>query len=101
MGESYLFTHFTLNSLCYLVIVVATNFNLHLLNRHISDALVGGADTGALYVKKHAYIVFRALFFLFVLVPSVTIFLQIQVLAWDEFWVCVLVNEILLWSIHT
>lgn len=99
-GRSYLFTRFTLHSLCYLVIVVATNFNLYMLNRQIQAALVGGAETGPLYVKAQSYFVFRIVFLIFILIPSVTIFIQVRILSWDQQWVYILFHEMLVWCVH-
>lgn len=99
-GSSYMLTQFTLHSLCYLVVIVATNFNIFTLQRQISEALATPV-TGTLYTKYRAYCWFRGFFLFFVVIPSVTNFLALHVLSWHEFWVVVFVREASLWLVHT
>mmetsp|Transcript_40530 Transcript_40530/g.71268 ORF Transcript_40530/g.71268 Transcript_40530/m.71268 type:complete len:533 (-) Transcript_40530:110-1708(-) len=99
-GTNYVLTQFTLHSLCYLVVIVATNFNIFTLQRQISEALATPV-TGTLYTKYRAYCWFRGFFLFFVVIPSVTNFLALHVLSWHEFWVVVLVREASLWLVHT
>jgi len=96
LGQSYLLTQFTLHSLCFLVVIVATNFNIFTLQRQISEALAT-PETGALYAKHRAYCFFRGSF-LFFIVANV---LALHVLNWDELWVVVLVREVSLWIVHS
>merc|ERR1719326_1315545 len=97
--QSYVLTQFTLHSLCFLVVIVATNFNIFTLQRQIVEALAT-PDTGVLYTKHHAYCWFRGFFLFFVIIPSVTNFLNLHVLSWDELWVLIFVRELSLWLVH-
>lgn len=99
-GQSYVLTQFTLHSLCYLVVIVATNFNIFTLQRQISEALAT-PGTGTLYTKYRAYCWFRGFFLFFVVIPSVSNFLALHVLSWDDLWVVVLVRETSFWLVHT
>lgn len=99
-GQSYLLTQFTLHSLCFLVVIVATNFNIFTLQRQISEALAT-PETGVLYTKHHAYCWFRGFFLFFVVIPSITNFLAFHVLSWDELWVVVFVREFSHWLVQS
>jgi len=99
-GQSYVLTQFTLHSLCFLVVIVATNFNIFTLQRQIVEALAT-PETGVLYTKHHAYTWFRGFFMFFVIIPSVTNFMAFHVLSWDEMWVVVLVKECSHWVVQT
>lgn len=99
-GESYVLTQFTLHSLCFLVVIVATNFNIFTLQRQITEALAT-PDTGLLYTKHHSYSCFRGFFLFFVMIPSITNFLAFHVLSWDQMWVVVLVKECSHWLVQT
>lgn len=99
-GKSYLLTQFTLHSLCFLVVIVATNFNIFTLQRQIAEALAT-PDTGKLYTKHQAYCWFRGFFLFFVITPSLVNFLAAHVLTWEEYWVVLFVKEFSLWLVHT
>jgi hypothetical protein len=99
-SQSYLLTQFTLHSICFLVVIIATNFNIFTLQRQIAEALAA-PETSALYAKHRAYCWFRGFFLYFVIVPTVTNFLALHVVSWDELWVIVLVREGSLWIIYT
>jgi len=99
-GQSYVLTQFTLHSLCYLVVIVATNFNIFTLQRQIMEALAT-PETGVLYNKYHSYCWFRGFFLFFVVIPSITNFLAFHVLSWDEMWVVVLVKECSHWAVQS
>lgn len=99
-GQSYLLTQFTLHSLCYLVVIIATNFNIFSLQRQISEALAT-PETSGLYAKHRAYSFFRGFFLYFVILPTMTNFLALHVLPWDERWVVTFVHEASLWAIYT
>eukprot|EP00747_Dinoflagellata_sp_TGD_P167671 gnl/TRDRNA2_/TRDRNA2_192464_c0_seq1.p1 gnl/TRDRNA2_/TRDRNA2_192464_c0~~gnl/TRDRNA2_/TRDRNA2_192464_c0_seq1.p1 ORF type:complete len:433 (+),score=78.72 gnl/TRDRNA2_/TRDRNA2_192464_c0_seq1:89-1387(+) len=98
-GQSYLLTQFTVQSLCYLVVIVATNFNIFNLQRQISEALAA-PETGTLYCKLQSYIFFRGFFIFFIIIPSVTNYLTFKVLTWDELWVNMFVREFSLWVVY-
>jgi hypothetical protein len=98
--QTYVLTQFTLHSICYLVVIVATNFNIFTLQRQIAEALAT-PDTGVLYTKHHAYCWFRGFFLFFVIIPSVTNFLAFHVLSWDQMWVVVLVKECSHWLVQS
>jgi len=99
-NQSYLLTQFTLHSICFLVIIIAVNFNIFTLQRQISEALAT-PETGALYAKHRAYCWFRGFFLYYVVIPSVTNFFALHVVSWTELWVIVLVREGSLWVIYT
>eukprot|EP00811_Abedinium_folium_P035039 NODE_7869_length_1543_cov_5.580508.p1 GENE.NODE_7869_length_1543_cov_5.580508~~NODE_7869_length_1543_cov_5.580508.p1 ORF type:complete len:418 (+),score=136.22 NODE_7869_length_1543_cov_5.580508:40-1254(+) len=99
-GESFPLTQLTLHSLCFLVVVVAANINIIVLQRHIAEA-VATPDTGLLYVKFNAYRWFRGFFLFFVLIPSITSFLETHVVRWQLMWVVFLVQQVSLWVVYT
>eukprot|EP00448_Togula_jolla_P021387 CAMPEP_0170580046 /NCGR_PEP_ID=MMETSP0224-20130122/6303_1 /TAXON_ID=285029 /ORGANISM="Togula jolla, Strain CCCM 725" /LENGTH=372 /DNA_ID=CAMNT_0010903101 /DNA_START=86 /DNA_END=1201 /DNA_ORIENTATION=- len=98
--ESFLLTQFTLHSLCFLVVIIGTNFNIFTLQRQISDALAS-PETGGLYLKHRAYCWFRGLFLYFIITPSVTKFLTVHIVHRDKLWAVNLVQELSLWFIYT
>jgi len=99
-SQSYLLTQFTLHSLCFLVVIIATNFNIFTLQRQIMEALAA-PETSVLYAKHTAYCWFRGVFLYFVIVPTVTNFLALHVVSWDQLWVIAFVREGSLWVIYT
>merc|ERR1711879_293081 len=99
-GQSYLLMQFTLHTMCFLVVIIAVNFNIFTLQRQIAEALAQ-PDTGALYAKHHAYHWFRVCFIYFVVIPSVTNFLSMHIVSWRALWVTVLAREGSLWFVYT
>lgn len=98
--QSYLLAQYTLHSMCFLVVIVAVNFNIFTLQRQISEALAA-PETGALYAKHRAYCWFRGFFLYKVIIPSVTNFMTLHVISWSSLWVVVFVREGSLWVIYT
>jgi len=99
--STFALTQFTLHSLCFLVIIAKTNFNVFTLQRQISEALAA-PETGNLYCKHRAYCRFRIIFLFFIAIPSLTNFLILfRVVEWQEFWLFVLAKEACNWCVHT
>lgn len=98
-GDSVLVMQFGLHSLCFLVIVVATNFNILTLQRQIAEALAA-PETSALYHKHWAFCVFRGLFLYFVVLPPLLNALFVHVVSWQGFWVVVLMREASLFVVY-
>lgn len=97
-GKNYLLTQFTLHSLCYLLVIVATNFNIFMLQHQISES-VAALDTGILYAKHLRYGYFRVVFVVFMIIPTITNTLSLHALNWQEVWVVMLMHEALLWGV--
>lgn len=66
----YVLTVFTVNALCSLVIIVATNFNMFILGRQLLDSHVT-QEVGIVYAKFQAYMKFRICYLYFVMVPAI------------------------------
>lgn len=98
--RSYHLTQFILHSLCSLVVIIATNFNIFTLQRQIGEALAT-PETGAVYAKYRAYCIFRGLFLYFVILPALGNFLFVHVITWNELWVKFFIQECSLWIIYT
>merc|ERR1740138_396356 len=64
--SGYKLSRYILHSLCYLVVIVAMNFNLQMVLHQISDA-PANLEAGKLYQKRLAYLVFRWIFLIFIL----------------------------------
>lgn len=89
---------FSFHSLCFLVVIIATNFNIFTLERQIADALAL-PDTSDLYAKHRSYSWFRGIFLFYVLVPTLCNFFSLHIVNWDQLWVIIFVREGSLWII--
>jgi hypothetical protein len=99
-GTGLRVVQFTLHAICFLVVIVAVNFNIFSLQRQISEALAT-PETGTLYAKHGAYCWFRGFFLYFVVIPSVINYLRLHIVTWRSLWVIDLVQEGSLWVIYT
>lgn len=99
-GQTYHAAQFTLQSLCYLIVIVATNFNIFVLQREIAEALAR-PSTGTLYAKYRTFCFFRMSFLLYILIPSFTEILALQGFAWNELRVVMLLHELMVWVVLT
>merc|ERR1712083_879677 len=68
--SGYQLSRYILHSLCYLVVIVATNFNKQMIYAQITDA-PASLESGKLYRKQQAYALFRLIFLLFIIAPTV------------------------------
>lgn len=98
--SGYTLSRYILHALCYLVVIVAMNFNLQMIAAQISDS-TASVDSGKLYRKHHAYQVFRWVFLAFIIAPTVELFLKVTVVPWDAMWLYWLVVELRTWMIYT
>merc|ERR1712083_1047638 len=73
--SGYQLSRYILHSLCYLVVIVAMNFNLQLVYAQIADA-PASVEAGKQYRKHHAYKAFRWTFLAFIVAPTVELFLK-------------------------
>lgn len=96
---SYQLSRYILHSLCYLVVIVAMNFNMQLVYQQIAEA-PASLDSGKLYRKYHAYKGFRWIFLAFIIAPTVELFLKVTVMPWDAHWLYVLVQQLRTWAIY-
>lgn len=96
--SSYELTRYILRSLCYLVVIVAMNFNLQVVHTHIMDA-PASQDVGKHYRKFRAYTIFRWVFLAFIVAPTVELFL-VSTMPWDAIWAHVLIENLRTWAIY-
>merc|ERR1712232_585403 len=82
-----------LHSLCYLVVIVAMNFNLQTISARLLDS-PASPETGKLYRNHLGYRVFRWIFLAFIVAPTIELFLKVGVLPWDAEWVFELLTEL-------
>merc|ERR1712039_981479 len=97
--SGYQLSRYILHSLCYLVVIVAMNFNLQMIYSQIADA-PASLESGKLYRKHHAYKLFRWIFLAFIIAPTVELFLNVTVMPWDVVWFYVLVQQLRTWTIY-
>lgn len=69
--------------LCYLAVIVATNFNLKLIEMHIDDSPFN-PQAAFLYTKQQTYIAFRRIFVAVVFQPSALLWVQLSILGTDS-----------------
>lgn len=96
---NYQLSRYILHSLCYLVIIVAMNFNLQMLSTQLSES-PASIGVGEVYRKRGAYVKFRWIFLAFIIAPTVQLFLKITVIPWDALWVYVLVQQSWTWTLY-
>jgi len=97
--SGYTLSRYILHSLCYLVVIVAMNFNLQTIHAQIADA-PASLESGKLYRKHQAYKVFRWIFLVFIIAPTVELFLKVTVMPWDASWLFVLIQQLRTWAIY-
>eukprot|EP00933_Yihiella_yeosuensis_P026439 TRINITY_DN20500_c8_g1_i1.p1 TRINITY_DN20500_c8_g1~~TRINITY_DN20500_c8_g1_i1.p1 ORF type:complete len:418 (-),score=35.97 TRINITY_DN20500_c8_g1_i1:310-1467(-) len=95
--QRYLLTQFTVHSLCFLVVIIATNFNVFVLQRQITEARASPEVSG-LYSKLHSYSWFRGFFLYFVIIPTVVSTLTLHSISFRGLWV---VRETSEWIVFT
>merc|ERR1719324_330222 len=97
--SGYKLSRYILHSLCYLVVLVAMNFNLQMVQAQIADA-PASMEAGKLYWKHRAYRVFRWIFLVFIIAPTVELFLKVSMMPWDAIWAYTLLQNLRTWSIY-
>lgn len=97
--SGYQLSRYILHSLCYLVVIVAMNFNLQMVYASIAEA-PASLDSGKFYKKHQAYKVFRWIFLAFIIAPTVELFLKVTVMPWDAVWLFVLLQQLRTWAIY-
>jgi len=97
--SGYQLSRYILHSLCYLVIIVAMNFNKQMIYAQITDA-PASLESGKLYRKHQAYELFRWIFLMFIIAPTVELFLKVTVMPWDAVWLYVLIQQLRTWTIY-
>lgn len=97
--SGYQLSRYILHSLCYLVVIVAMNFNLQMLYAQLVDA-PASLESSKLYRKYQAYRVFRWIFLAFIIAPTVELFLKVSVIPWDATWLFVLIQQLRTWAIY-
>jgi len=82
----YLLSLFLVNSLCSLLVLVSTNFNIFLLSRQLVEA-TANQEAGAVYSQLQAYLIFRLCFLYFIMIPVLCgLGLQVLSLAMLQVW---------------
>lgn len=97
--SGYQLSRYILHSLCYLVVIVAMNFNLQMVGAQIQEG-PANLESGKLYRKHNAYQVFRWIFLAFIIAPTVELFLKVTVMPWDAVWLYVLLQQLRTWGIY-
>jgi len=97
--SGYQLSRYILHSLCYLVIIVAMNFNKQMIYAQITDA-PASLESGKLYRKHQAYELFRWIFLMFIIAPTVELFLKVTVMPWDAVWLYILIQQLRTWTIY-
>jgi len=97
--SGYQLSRYILRSLCYLVVIVAMNFNLQVVHAQIADA-PASLEVGKHYWKFRAYTVFRWVFLAFIIAPTLELFL-VSAMPWDAMWVYVLIQNLRTWAIYS
>ncbi|CAJ1342131.1 unnamed protein product, partial [Effrenium voratum] len=97
--SGYQLSRYILHSLCYLVVIVAMNFNLQKLVSAIADA-PASQESGKLYKKLYAYHLFRWVFLMFIIAPTVELFLKVTIIPWDAQWLFLVLKEMRGWVIY-
>jgi len=97
--SGYRLSRYILHSLCYLVVIVAMNFNLHSVHAQMVDA-PASLEAGRLYQKHRAYTVFRWIFLTFIITPTVELFLKVSTMPWDAMWLYVVLQQLSTWAIY-
>lgn len=97
--SGYKLSRYILHSLCYLIVIVAMNFNLQMVLHQISDA-PANLEAGKLYQKHLAYKIFRWIFLIFIIAPTVELFLKVSMMPWDAIWAYILLEQLRTWAIY-
>jgi len=97
--SGYKLSRYILHSLCYLVVIVAMNFNLQMVQAQIADA-PASQEAGKLYQKHRAYSHFRWIFLLFIIAPTAELFVKISMMPWDALWAYYLMQNLRTWFIY-
>jgi len=84
----------------YMVIMVAANVNITLINLHISESLLTSGLPGLLYQKQRLYICFRRLFLVVVTRPIILHWLQYYALGDASCWLLEILEEGSQWTIY-
>jgi len=96
----YKLSRYILHSLCYLVVIVAMNFNLQMVQAQISDA-PATQEAGKLYQKLRAYQHFRWIFLVFIIAPTVELFVKVSMMPWyARVWASFLLEHLRTWTIY-
>jgi len=97
--SGYRLSRYILHSLCYLVVIVAMNFNLQMVHTQIMEQ-PASLEAGKLYMKHKSYRHFRWIFLVFIVAPTVELFLKVSMMPWDAEWAYVLVQQLRTWSVY-
>lgn len=89
----YQLGRYILHAICTLVIMVAVNFNLHLIQSQISEA-PATVEVGDKYTKRGAYRAFRLVVLSFIMAPTVEVCIKVTCVPWDAIWVFALVQHL-------
>lgn len=91
--SGYQLSRYILHSLCYLVVIVAMNFNLQMISLQITES-PASPDAGKLYSKRYSYTFFRWIILAFIIAPTIELFFEVAVVPWDAAWVCILLKQL-------
>jgi hypothetical protein len=97
--SGYRLSRYILHSLCYLVVIVAMNYNLQMVGAQIADAPVS-FEVGKLYWKHRSYRIFRWIFLIFIIAPTAELFLKVSMVPWDAIWLYSLLQHLRTWVIY-
>lgn len=97
--SGYQLSRYILHSLCCLVVIVATNFNLQMIYAQLADA-PATVESGRMYGKLRAYRAFRWVFIAFIIAPTAEVLFRVSLMPWDSLWVFVLLQQLERWVIY-
>lgn len=83
--QGYILSRHVLHCLIFLIVIVATNFNLSVVQANLLEA-PASPESGQLYRRWIAYKNFRWIFLAFILAPNFEAALQALIIPWDAAW---------------
>ena len=102
--EILIFTEYVIQALVMLAIIIALNYNIAQLRQNITGG-TWGRLTHQLYDKLAAFYIFRSIFMLYLLAPTLLLVIQIMILTWRYNWIMTVMIECtnisIYYQIHT
>jgi hypothetical protein len=90
--EVLVFSEYVVQALVMLAIIIALNYNIAKLRQHITG-VTWGRLSHHLYDKLECFYIFRKIFMLYLLAPTLLLVIQIMILTWRYNWLMALMVE--------
>ena len=90
--EVLVFSEYVVQALVMLAIIIALNYNIAKLRQHITG-VTWGRLTHHLYDKLECFYLFRTIFMLYLLAPTLLLVVQIMILTWRYNWLMAFMVE--------